>query len=798
MANGRSQKRTFHIEGMHCASCAVLINRVLEKQKGINAANANFGSEMLAVDFNPDIISIEKIKEAVGKLGYQLVSKEKSEEEIKKEQAKRIRFLRNRTIISFMLASPIIGYYMAVHMLNLKHVHALVFGGYFIDLNWIYLLMTAPIQFWVGSVFYKSALAAFRVGSTSMDTLVVLGTSAAFFYSLFGFAFSASYGEIQNFWIGLDHPFWESSAALMSFLILGRYLEAISRGRVNEAVSRLLKLAPKRAIVLRDDKEVEIDIKDLKKDDIFLVKPGGQIPADGIVLEGESSVDEKIVTGESMPVGKDPGKEVIGSTINTYGLLKCRAIKVGEETLLYQIIKMVSEAQATKAPLQRVADYISEKFVPTVIIIAMISFTFWYFVQGIQFSPSLLFAVATLIISCPCALGLATPIATMVGIAKGAEFGVLVKGGKALEQAYKINAIAFDKTGTLTKGEPQVTNIALASDSGITEKYFLKIAAIAERGSEHPLAKAIIQKAQRENLEIPAPKNFEALSGLGAQADFEGKKILIGNQRLMEREGIDLKPLISQIEILRQEAKTVVFVVYDKKLFGAVALADTLKKHAKEAILALKQRKKEIIMITGDNENTAHAISQQLGIDKFYANILPQDKEILIENLQKQGKKVAMVGDGINDGPALAKSNLGIAVGSGTDVAIETGEIVLIKDDLRDVVTAIDLSRRTIFKIWQNFFWAFIYNIVAIPVAAGLHLAFTQTAGEPAFWIMNFGDLLVKVPEIGPSLKTIFVSLSQTTLRPEIAGFAMAFSSISVVLNSLLLKRYQEPVIEKV
>ena len=811
------QQKLYHIEGMHCASCAVLINKILSKQKGVVSANANFGSEKLIVQFNPDEISEEKIAKLVKDLGYILVSEEeKSEEEIKKERKQRIRNLRQRTTISFLFASPIIGYYMAVHMFNLKHVHALTFGGYFIDLNWIYLLMTIPIQFWVGWIFYKSAWSAFRVGATSMDTLVVLGTSAAFFYSLIGFLFSTSYGIWQTIWLGLDHPFWESSAALMSFLILGRYLEAVSRGKVSEAVSKLLELAPPTAITLENGEEKEIPLSDLKKEDIFLVKPGAKIPTDGIVLEGKSSVDEKVVSGESMPVSKEPGNKIIGSTINTYGLLKCRATKVGKETLLYQIVNLVREAQATKAPLQRVADAISENFVPLVIVLSLITFNYWFFIKGNDLTPSLLFMVATLIVSCPCALGLATPIATMVGTTKGAESGILIKGGKALEQAHKINAVAFDKTGTLTKGEPAVTDIIeiqnlkfkiqndpeqIPSEFNgagnlkfqIDKNSILKLAAVAEKGSEHPLAKAILRKAKEENLETLQPEEFKALSGLGVSAKYQGEEILVGNQMLMEQEKIDTSELKEKLAKLQKQAKTTVFVVYAGKVLGGIAIADTLKEHAVSAIRALRERKKEVIMITGDNEETAKAISEQLGMNKFYANVLPQNKETLIENLQKQGKVVAMVGDGINDAPALAKSDLGIAVGSGTDVAIETGEIILIKDDLRDVVTAIDLSQKTIFKIWQNFFWAFIYNIVAIPVAAGLHLVFTQKGGDYANWVLSFGNLLSRLPEIGASIQPIWLSLSQTALRPEIAGFAMAFSSISVVLNSLLLRRYREP-----
>lgn len=787
-------QKLYRIEGMHCASCAVLINKVLEKQKGVFSVNASFGAEKLVIEFDSAILQEKKIKSLTKSLGYTLISEEeKTEEEFKKERAARIRDLRNRTIISFLLASPIIAYYMAVHMLNLQHVHAITVSGIFIDLNWIYLIMTVPIQFWVGSIFYKSAWTAFKVGSTSMDTLVVLGTSAAFFYSLTGFIFSFTY-EVgwQSFWIGIDHPFWESSAALMSFLILGRYLEAISRGKVSEAVSKLLDLAPPTALVLdARGEEKEILAQELKIDDVFLVKPGTKVPTDGIVLNGESSVDEKIVTGESMPVGKNPGDGVIGATINTYGLLKCRATKVGKDTLLHQIVRLVREAQATRAPLQRVADWISERFVPAVIVLSLIAFNYWFFIQGNDFTPSLLFMVAVLVISCPCALGLATPIATMVGTTKGAESGILIKGGEALEKAHKITAIAFDKTGTLTKGEPAVTDIVPIGQNH--EDDILKIAAIAERGSEHPLATAVVERAKKMGLEMPEPTNFKAVSGMGVYAEHDGCKIFVGNRTFLEKEGIATKHCQNEVKRLSKEAKTVVFVARDKEVIGLLALADTLKQYAKEAIAELKKKKKQILMITGDNEDTARAISKQLGIDKFYANVLPEKKEGLIDEIKKEGKIVAMVGDGINDAPALAKADLGIAVGSGTDVAIETGDIILIKDDLRDVVTAIDLSGKTIFKIWQNFFWAFIYNLVAIPVAAGLHLVFTVHGGELASWAVSFGNALNHLPAIGGVAQAIWRNLAQSALRPEIAGFAMAFSSISVVLNSLLLRLYKEP-----
>ena len=753
MAN---QKIVYKIKGMHCASCAILINKTLERTKGVKSANANYGSEKLLLEYDPAEAKIEDIHALVKKLGYTLIlPKEGVNEEEAAEKARldELKSLKKRTIISFALATPIIIYYMAVHMLNLQHVHAVTLGGYFIDLNWVYLIMTTPIQFGVGWPFYRNTWTALRAGSASMDVLVVLGTTSAYLYSVVGFLFSWSYLWAQTFWIGLDHPYWVSSAALISFIILGRYFEAKSRGKIGEAVRKLLGLAPSKAVVIRNDNEIEIDQKDLQVGDIFLVKPGSKIPTDGVIIEGNSHVDEKVVTGESMPVNKKTGDEVIGATINAEGLLKCKATKVGKETLLYQIVRLVEEAQATRAPIQDVADKISEYFVPAVVVFALVTFSLWYFIFGLNFAASLLFAVAVLVVSCPCALGLATPTALMVGTTKGVESGILIKGGEALEKAHKITAVAFDKTGTLTKGEPAVTD---AIPYGASKEDLIFYAAIAEKASEHPLAKAVIKAAAGRNL--PAPKDGRAVSGKGVRATHENREILVGNEMLMNENGMDVSQYKNDVEKLQNEAKTVVYAALDKKIIGIIAMADTLKEYAKEAVSELKRMQKEVIMITGDNEKTAEAIAKQIGVTKAYAKVLPEKKQELIASLQKEGKVVAMVGDGINDAPALAKSDLGIAVGSGTDVAIETGEIILIKDDLRDVVTAIDLSKKTLRKIWENFFWAFIYNIVAIPIAAGA-----------LYPIWGFA------------------------LRPEIAGFAMAFSSVSVVANSLLLRKYKEP-----
>ena len=808
----KTETQVFKIKGMHCAACGVLIDKMLSKKAGVVRSSASYGAERLVLEYEPSTITPEKIIEFVKKLGYELKIPKDVEEMEKEEGAERMRELkelRNTVIVSFIIASPIILYYMLIHMFNIRHVHEFFdfitiarplmstsegflalsesianygfwlfaqpfkfFTSLFvdvyhppfrIDLNYIYFVMTAPIQFGVGWVFYKNTFTALRVGSTSMDVLVVLGTSAAFFYSAIGF-----------FFLNIDHPYWESSAALISFIILGRYFETLVKGRASAALKKLLKLTPQKAYVSRDGKEVEVLLQDVVAGDTCLVKPGGQIPVDGVVLEGESAVDEKVVTGESMPITKRSGDEVIGATVNTYGLLKIKATKVGKDTLLNQIIKMVEEAQASRAPIQRFADKISEYFVPGVIVIAVVAFAFWFGIIGADLRPTLLIAVAVLIISCPCAMGLATPTAIMVGTGKGAEYGILLKGGAALERAYKINAIAFDKTGTLTKGQPDVTNIV---SYGGSEENVLRFAAIVERGSEHPLAKSVVKKAQEKNLDVPEPKKFIAHSGLGVSAEFDGKEVLVGNEMFLQQNNIDASRFEKDVEKLQGEAKTVVYVAYGGKIIGLLALADTLKDYSKEAIQMLKKMKMEILMITGDNEKTAEAMAGTLGIDRVLARVLPQDKEKIIKELQREGKVVAMVGDGINDAPALAAADIGIAVGSGTDVAIETGQIVLIKDDLRDVVTGIDLSRKTINKVKQNLFWAFIYNALGIPVAAGVLLFIGNT----------FPGFVEALPGFLKIFKPFFVS----GLRPEIAGFAMAFSSVSVVTNSLLLRRYK-------
>ena len=771
------QKYVLKVKGMHCASCSVLIDKLVGKQPGVSSIKTSYGAERTTVEFDEKKITLEKIDELVHKLGYDIIRPDEEGATVEEEEAKERRQIveaKRRVIAAFALASPIIIYYMAVHMFNLKHVHAL--GG--IDLNYIYWILSTPIQFIVCWPFYRNAFTAIRVGSANMDVLVALGTSAAYLYSMFGFLF-----------FNIDHPFWESSAALLSFILLGRYFEAVAKGRASTAIKELLKLEAKDAHVLKGGKEELVPIDKLETGDIIVVRPGEKIPVDGVITEGKSHIDEKVITGESYPVSKTVGDEVIGATINQEGLLKFQAMKVGKNTLLNQIVKMVEEAQASKAPIQALVDKISEYFVPVVIVISILVFVGWFFGAALPFRAGLIRLIAVLVISCPCAMGLATPTALIVGIGRATKFGIILKGGEALEKTHKITAVAFDKTGTLTIGKPAVTDFKVVHPA-FKEQRALAIIGALENDSEHPLARAIAQKAKEDIGEKNLPKvaDFEAIAGLGVRGTIENKEVLVGNQAFLETNGVKTGDYAIQAEKLQNEAKTVIFAAYDKKVLAVIALADTLKPHAHEAIEALKKMGKEIIMITGDNPKTAQAISHQLGIDRYLAQVLPGEKANVIKKLQREGKKVAMVGDGINDSPALAQADAGIAIGSGTDVAISTGEIILVKDDLRDVVTSIQLSGKTIRKVWQNLFWAFIYNIVAIPIAGGIHLLITQTSfGVPAPWIIAAAERLGDVGKI-------FFNLSQATLRPEIAGFAMALSSVSVVLNSLLLRRYTPPI----
>ena len=768
-------KIVLKVKGMHCASCSVLIDKLLIKQPGVISVKTNYGSEKTAIEYDESKINLVAIDGFINKLGYDLIRPDEvgaTSEEEEKDDAKHIQQAKRKVVLAALLASPIIVYYMLIHMFNLQHVHQ-VYG---IDLTYVYWILSTPIQFVICWSFYRSAFTSVRVGAANMDVLVVLGTSAAYFYSMFGFIF-----------FNIDHPFWESSAALLTFILLGRYVEIVAKGKASNAIKELLKLEAKEAHVIRDGSEVTVPIDSIILGDIVVVRPGEKIPVDGIITEGKSHIDEKVVTGESFPVSKKLGDEVIGATVNQEGLFKFKATKVGKDTLLNQIIEMVEEAQASRAPIQDLVDKISEYFVTTVIVISVLVFVGWYFVAGLPFRAGLVKMIAVLVISCPCAMGLATPTALVVGIGRATKYGIILKGGEALESAYKIDSIVFDKTGTLTIGKPVVTDFVML-DNSFKEDEALLLAASLELGSEHPLARAIIEKGKEKGLNLVEPKNFTDVSGMGLTGTVGDKTVHIGNLAYMDKLKIDSKNYQPTLHKLQNEAKTTVFLLVNNKPTALIGMADTLKPFAKEAITELKRMGKSIIMITGDNQKTADAIAKLTGIDRVMAEVLPQNKAEAVKKLQSEGKNVAMVGDGINDSPALAQADVGIAIGSGTDVAIETGEIVLVKDDLRDVVTAIQLSGKTIRKIWQNLFWAFIYNVIAIPIAGGAHLLFTQSSlGVVAPWV-------VKISEKFGRAGGIFMAFSQTTLRPEIAGFAMAFSSISVVLNSLLLRRYVPPI----
>ena len=734
------KKLIIPISGMHCASCAQKIESTLKKLYGVINANVNFATEKVTVEFDENVINENEIYNVIEQLGYRVIKEVEYEakEFVDKERGERekeIRNLRALFVLSSILSIPIF-------ILSFPEWFKIVFPYQ----NIILLILATPVQFLVGYRFYKGAFFALKAKTANMDTLIAVGTSAAYFYSVL-VTLMPTFG---------DYVYFDTSAIIITFVILGRWLEAITKGKTSEAIKKLIGLQPKTATVIRNGKELQIPIKEVVVGDIVVVKPGQKIPVDGIVVEGFSSVDESMITGESIPVEKKKGDTVIGGTINKHGSFKFKATKVGRDTVLSQIIKLVEEAQGSKAPIQRLADKVSGYFVPTVILIAILSFSLWYFVLGQSFIFSLSIFIAVLIIACPCALGLATPTAIMVGIGKGAENGILIKDAEALENIHKLTTIVFDKTGTLTKGKPSVTDIL--SDK-LDKKEILKYAAIAEKKSEHPLAEAIINKAKEEKLKIPDPELFEAIPGNGILAKYGGKTILFGNRNLMKKYKIKVGEFEEKISVLENEGKTVMILALNKRIVGLIAVADTLKEFSKEAVQKLHEMGKEVIMITGDNKRTANAIAKQLGIDYVLAEVLPEEKEKEIEKLQKKGKVVAMVGDGINDAPALAKADIGIAIGAGTDIALETCQIVLIKNDLRDVVTAIDLSNYTIKKIKQNLFWAFFYNSVGIPVAAGLLYPFT-------------GFLL----------------------NPMIAAIAMAFSSVSVVLNSLLMKRYKPKV----
>lgn len=730
----RSAIATLSIQGMSCAACSARIEKKLSSMEGVAEARVNLATERATVRYDPGKVKVSEIIAAVESLGYGADLADSSTDREKEMREKEIKSLRTTFILSACLTAPLL-LGMILWMAGLRGPVVT-----FLHNPWFQLALATPVQFIIGSRFYRHAWLALKSGSANMDVLIAMGTSAAYFFSLY----NAFFQEVGH---GMVHDlYFEASAVIITLILLGKYLEAVAKGKTSEAIRKLMGLQAKTARVLRGGQETDIPIEEVSLDDIIIVRPGEKIPVDGVIIEGTSSVDESMLTGESLPVEKKPGDTVIGATMNKYGSFKFRATRVGRDTVLSQIIRMVEEAQGSKAPIQKLADKVAGIFVPAVIGIAVLTFIIWLLVTG-DTGKALISSVSVLVIACPCSLGLATPTAIMVGTGKGAEKGILIKGGEYLETAYRINTVVLDKTGTITKGTPEVTDIVPLA--GGAREDLLKLAAIAEKRSEHPLGVAVYEHGKRELGSIEDPDDFEAISGMGVRARVGEREIHVGTRRLMAGLGVDISGIERIITELEDQGKTAMIVASGGSVKGIIAVADTMKESSREAIDMLRRMGIEVYMITGDNLRTARAIARQAGIDHVLAEVMPENKAREVERLKQEGRTVAMVGDGINDAPALATADIGMAMGNGTDIAIEAADITLMRGDLRAIPDAIRLSRRTMTKIRQNLFWAFIYNIIGIPFAAlGL-------------------------------------------LNPMIAGAAMAFSSVSVVTNSLSLKRFR-------
>lgn len=754
-------KMTLRIGGMHCAACSRAVERALKKTEGIEEANVNIATEKAVLNFDDKKLKYNDIVNVVVKAGYQVVGKEEDPAERK---AKEIKEQKIRLIVSAVFSIPLFYISMAPMVTIVKfpipsflvhHINPQFFSI-------VAILLCVPVMI-SGYKFYTLGYPALFRGSPNMDSLVAIGTTAAFVYSV--------YSSILAF-MGLnphgENLYYESAAVIITLVQFGKYLEARSKGKTGEAIKKLMGLQPKTATIIKYGEEKEIKISEVKVNDIVLVRPGEKIPVDGEIIEGYSSVDESMLTGESIPVEKSVGDKVVGASINKTGSFKFKAQKVGADTALAQIIKLVEDAQGSKAPIAHIADIVSSYFVPAVITIALISGIIW-FIALHNFVFSLTVFVSVLVIACPCALGLATPTAIMVGTGKGAELGILFKNAEALEISQKINAVMFDKTGTLTEGKPYVTDII--SDD---KDKLLLIAASAENGSEHPLGEAIVREAKEKNIKLLDIENFKAIAGFGIEVFIDNKKVLMGNDKLMNKENINTESYHSYMESLSKEGKTPMYVAYDNKLLGVIACADKLKKESIDAIRRLHKLGIKTAMITGDNKNTANSVAKEAGIDIVFAEVLPEEKSKEVKKLQDEGNIVAMVGDGINDAPALTQANVGIAIGSGTDVAIESADIVLVKSNTNDVVTAIELSKATMRDIKQNLFWAFCYNVIGIPIAAGVLHVFR----DPLI-ASSIGDFLVAI--MGKDL----------LLNPIFAALAMSLSSVSVVTNALRLNFFK-------
>ncbi|MDA8337756.1 MAG: heavy metal translocating P-type ATPase [Nitrospiraceae bacterium] len=750
-------KVEFAVKGMTCAACVGAVERALKELYGVLTVTVNLAAEKASVEYIPTIVGFEDFRRIIKEAGYsaEQITEEFADRE-REQREREFQALKRQFIVSAMLAAPIIiGSMLTIPVLS----------------NWYLLfLLATPVQFWSGMRFHKAALSALRHRTTNMNTLISVGTTSAYVYSL------AATFMPQLFFKGgvTPHIYFDTSATIITLILLGKLLEARAKGKTSEAIRKLMGLQAKTASVLRDSAEKEVPIEEVMVGDIVIVRPGGRIPVDGEVIAGYSTVDESMLTGESLPVEKSSGDKIFGGTVNKAGSFKLRALRIGKETALAQIIRLVEEAQGSKAPIQRLADKVASIFVPTVIGISVVTFFVWFiFGTKPSFTLALMNFIAVLIIACPCALGLATPTAIMVGTGKGAEKGILIRDAEALELSHKIEAVILDKTGTITKGEPEVVDIT--GVNGTSPDAILQIAASAEKLSEHPLGQAIVRKAIDKNIKIYEPAEFVAIPGGGIKAKIRSQElrvksqeppelrtpnselyldVFIGNEGMMQKEGINISPAKMLSDKISSKAKTPVFMAVNNEIKAVFSIADTIKEGSAEAIEALKSMGIEVVMLTGDHQNTAHAIAREVGIERFFAEVLPDQKVEAVRRIKSEGKITAMVGDGINDAPALAEADVGIAIGTGTDIAIEASDITLIKGNLKSVVDAIRLSKLTIRTIKQNLFWAFFYNVVGIPVAAGL--------------LYPFGGPL---------------------LNPMIASAAMAFSSVSVVSNSLRLRK---------
>lgn len=747
-----TQKKTFAINGMTCASCAQSVEKATGKLEGVYESNVNLATEKMSVEYDDSIVSVSDIIDAVSNVGYKAredIDSGKAVDENQQKQDEKRKKIWNRFLISAAFSIPLL--YLAM-----GHMMGAPIPGFLNPMNnpltfaFAQLLLTIPVAV-VNRNIYKNGFRTLFRGHPNMDSLIAVGTGAAIVYGLFalGMIMAGNTGYVHDL-------YFEAAAMILTLIVLGKYLEELTKGRTSEAIKKLMGLAPKTAIIIRAGNEVEVSIDEVIEGDMIVVKPGEKMPVDGVVAKGSTAVDEAMLTGESMPVEKNVGDQIIGASINKNGTIQYEATKVGKDTALSQIIKLVEDAQGSKAPIAKMADVISGYFVPIVIGIAILSGLVWL-ISGQSVLFALTIFITVLVIACPCALGLATPTSIMIGTGKGAENGVLIKSGGALETTHKLDTIVFDKTGTITEGKPMVTDIV--STNGISENELLTLSASAEKGSEHPLGEAIVRDAEEKGINFLSTSNFSAIPGHGIEVTINDYNMLLGNKKLMDTRQITLDDLTTKSDALASEGKTPMYIAINDKIAGIIAVADTVKENSLKAIEKLHEMGIEVAMITGDNKRTAEAIAKQVGIDRVMSEVLPEDKANEVEKLQNENRKVAMVGDGINDAPALAQADVGIAIGSGTDVAMESADIVLMRSDLMDVPTAVQLSKSTIKNIRQNLFWAFAYNTAGIPIAMGI--------------LFLFG---------GPLLSPMF------------AAAAMSFSSISVLLNALRLKRFKPSV----